>query len=142
MNGYSEQFYAYTSHGSETSAQIIASSLLAADSVGPIASVCDFGCAQGVWLAAWKAAGVAEIQGVDGPWVDIADLQISAKAFLSFNLTDPIDLGGRTFDLVQSLEVAEHLPASGAAAFIDNLVRHGTMALFSAAPPGQGGPSA
>ena len=48
--------------------------------------------------------------------------------------------GGRRFDLVQSLEVAEHLPGSASAAFVALLVRHSRgLILFSAAPPGQGG---
>ena len=47
---------------------------------------------------------------------------------------------GRRFDLVQSLEVAEHIPAVSAATFVDNLTRHSQgLVLFSAAPPGQGG---
>jgi hypothetical protein len=46
---------------------------------------------------------------------------------------------GRCFDLVQSLEVAEHLPSSSAAGFVETLTRHGEIVLFSAAPPGQGG---
>jgi hypothetical protein len=41
--------------------------------------------------------------------------------------------------LVQSLEVAEHLDAQAADEFVDNLVRHGRLILFSAALPGQGG---
>ena len=136
MHGYGKEFYRYATRASEPSAKIVASLIT---NLVSVRSVADFGCAHGVWLAAWKAAGVAEIQGVDGPWVDVAELRIAKEDFLSCNLTDPIDLGGRIFDLVQSLEVAGHLPASGAAAFIDNLVRHGTMVLFSSAPPGQGG---
>jgi hypothetical protein len=45
----------------------------------------------------------------------------------------------RSFDLVESLEVAEHLPQSAADVFIDNLADHGRLILFSAATPGQGG---
>jgi 2-polyprenyl-3-methyl-5-hydroxy-6-metoxy-1,4-benzoquinol methylase len=54
------------------------------------------------------------------------------------SLDSPLDLG-RAFDLVISLEVAEHLPESAADAFIDSLVRHGDVILFSAAIPFQGG---
>lgn len=46
---------------------------------------------------------------------------------------------GRRFDLVQCLEVAEHLPATSAQALVETLVRHGDIVLFSAAPKGQGG---
>jgi hypothetical protein len=53
-------------------------------------------------------------------------------------LNKPIDLG-RRFDLVQSLEVAEHLPADKARDFIETLTAHGPLVIFSAAVPGQGG---
>jgi hypothetical protein len=43
------------------------------------------------------------------------------------------------FDLVISLEVAEHLPADCAEGFVEDLTRHGDAVLFSAAIPGQGG---
>ena len=46
---------------------------------------------------------------------------------------------GRTFDLVQTLEVAEHLDEASADTFVDSLARHGDTILFSAAIPGQGG---
>jgi hypothetical protein len=46
---------------------------------------------------------------------------------------------GRRFDLVVSLEVAEHLDASAADGFVASLVRHGDVVLFSAAIPFQGG---
>ncbi|NJK83678.1 MAG: hypothetical protein HC912_07540 [Saprospiraceae bacterium] len=45
----------------------------------------------------------------------------------------------RVFDLVLSLEVAEHLAETSADIFIENLVKHGNTILFSAAIPGQGG---
>jgi hypothetical protein len=40
---------------------------------------------------------------------------------------------------VQSLEVAEHVPATAAQTFVDCLVAHAPVVLFSAAVPGQGG---
>jgi len=43
--------------------------------------------------------------------------------------------------LVISLEVAEHLPASTAGTFVETLVAHGDIILFSAAVPCQGGES-
>ena len=46
---------------------------------------------------------------------------------------------GRTFDLVQCLEVAEHLDPSASETLVDNLVAHAPIVVFSAAPPGQGG---
>lgn len=101
-------------------------------------SVLDVGCAVGVWLAAWQRAGAADICGVDGDYVDSSRLHIPGDRFFRHDLNLPFDLG-RRFDLVQSLEVAEHLPAAAAAGFVASLVRHSKRVLFSAAPPGQGG---
>src|SRR5256885_15969550 len=63
---------------------------------------------------------------------------IDAANLRAADLANPIDLG-RRFDLVQSLEVAEHLPAVKAESFVDTLIAHGSLVLFSAALPGQGG---
>lgn len=45
----------------------------------------------------------------------------------------------RSFDLVLSLEVAEHLPVSSAETFVDTLTGLGQRVFFSAAVPEQGG---
>jgi len=103
----------------------------------PIRSVVDFGCGHGAWLSAWQSAAVS-ITGVDGSYVDRRRLLIDPAHFHAADLAEPIDLG-RRFDLVQSLEVAEHLSASRARRFVDTLTAHGSCVLFSAAVPGQGG---
>jgi SAM-dependent methyltransferase len=103
-----------------------------------IRSVLDVGCGRGVWLAWWLRHGASEVIGVDGSYVDSEQLAISRSAFRALDVSAPFSLG-RQFDLVQSLEVAEHLDESCADAFIANLVAHGTLILFSAAVPGQGG---
>jgi SAM-dependent methyltransferase len=105
----------------------------------PIGSVLDVGCATGTWLKEWKASGVADIRGVDGDYVKRDQLQISPAEFMSHDLSLGFHLD-RTFDLVQSLEVAEHLPAESAARFVESVTGHSRgLVLFSAAPPGQGG---
>ncbi len=101
-------------------------------------SVVDFGCAWGGWLAVWQANGVTDIQGLDGDYVEADRLLIPQENFKSVDLSGSVDLG-RKYDLVQSLEVAEHIDHDRAAGFVDNLTRHGSVILFSAAPPGQGG---
>jgi len=101
-------------------------------------SVLDVGCGRGAWLAWWLAHGATEVVGVDGDYVDVEKLHIPKTSFLAFDLAHPLSLG-RVFDLVQSIEVAEHLMPSAADQFIDNLVRHGKLIMFSAAIPGQGG---
>ena len=107
-------------------------------SILPVSSVLDVGCGYGTWLRAWNAVGVADVIGIDGPWVDASRLHIQRASFMARDLATPMHLE-RQFDLVQSFEVAEHLPSRCAATLIDTLVAHGDAILFSAAPPGQGG---
>jgi hypothetical protein len=78
------------------------------------------------------------VLGLDGDYVNQDALLIDRSELLASNLAKPVDLG-KKFDLVESLEVAEHLPESAASAFIESLVRHGNVVLFSAAAVGQGG---
>lgn len=135
MHQYSDTFFDYIETGARASARIV---LAEADSHAAPRSVLDLGCGRGAWLAEWQARGLADVHGVDGPWVSRDTLLIPQEHFHPNDLTKPLDLG-RRFDLVQSLEVAEHLPAAAAEIFVDNLTRHGDIVLFSAAVPGQGG---
>jgi hypothetical protein len=104
----------------------------------PIRSVVDFGCAEGVWLKAWRDAGVDDVLGLDGDYVERRRLLVPQERFRAVDLAQPIELG-RRFDLAQSLEVAEHLPETAARTFVATIARHSSQVLFSAAPPGQGG---
>jgi SAM-dependent methyltransferase len=104
----------------------------------PPASVLDVGCGRGTWLSVFGRLGVADLVGVDGSHVAPGDLEIPPASVLAHDLTRPLRLG-RRFDLVVSLEVAEHLDASAASEFVGSLVAHGAAVLFSAAVPGQGG---
>jgi SAM-dependent methyltransferase len=104
----------------------------------PIRSVLDIGCGRGVWLAQWLRRGATTVVGVDGPYIDGSRLAIPQPSFVARDLAATFSLD-RQFDLVQSLEVAEHVSESCADIFVDNVVRHGKLVLFSAAVPGQGG---
>lgn len=101
-------------------------------------SVLDVGTGLGTWLAGWAELGVEDLLGVDGSYVDRSLLTIPESMFMARDLREPLDLG-RRFDLVMSLEVAEHLPERLASTFVESLVRHGDSVLFAAAVPGQGG---
>ena len=101
-------------------------------------SVVDVGCGEGAWLSVWRALGVADVAGLDGAHVDRAALMVPAGCFQAADLARPFVLP-RRFDLVQSLEVAEHLPPEVSRAFVSALCRLGDVVLFSAAQPGQGG---
>jgi SAM-dependent methyltransferase len=101
-------------------------------------SVLDVGCGTGGWLSVFGERGVPDLLGVDGDYVRRDLLQIPAALFKPADLSKPLALD-RSFDLVVSLEVAEHLHPDVAETFVDSLVRHGDVILFSAAIPGQGG---
>lgn len=101
-------------------------------------SVIDVGCGVGGWLSTFQAQGVDDIQGVDGDYVNKALLVIPKERFIEFDLKKPFRLE-RQFDLVTSLEVAEHLPPECADIFVDSLVSLGPVILFSAAVPFQAG---
>jgi hypothetical protein len=133
---YDSHFMDYTAQSSRHSARAIAGYV---QSTIPVRSVLDVGCARGTWLEEWRRTQVADIFGIDGDYVQASQLLIPADHFRAADLSQPIALG-RRFDLVQSLEVAEHVSANAADTFVSNLVDHATGAiLFSAAPPGQGG---
>ena len=132
---YGHDFYDYIDAGSRRSARAVAGLLLPEMT---IASLLDIGAGHGAWAAEWIAAGVKDVIAVDGDYVTVAQLAIPAGNFIAHDLATPLDLK-RKFDLVQTLEVAEHLPHAKADLFVDNLVAHGDVILFSAAVPHQGG---
>ena len=132
---YDSAFFDYVNSGSITSANRLLPKL---QEHIHAKSVLDVGCGQGAWLSAWRSLGVEDLLGLDGDYVDRGKLLVAESAFKATDLANGFRLG-RKFDLVQSLEVAEHLPESCAAGFIDSLVAHGDLCLFSAAPKGQGG---
>ncbi|MDR2971147.1 MAG: class I SAM-dependent methyltransferase [Bacteroidales bacterium] len=103
-------------------------------------SVVDFGCGIGTWLNAFKNNGISEILGIDGEWCkkDLLFKYIQKSEFKCVNLENPIYLE-KTYDLVVSLEVAEHLSETSADIFVQSLTNAGKVILFSAAFPGQGG---
>lgn len=132
---YDSVFYRYQREGALASAAVMLAPLR--QHVSP-SSVLDVGCGAGAWLAVHRHEGTEDILGVDGDYVDRSLLLIEPDRFRPIDIAGPFDLG-RRFDLVECLEVAEHVPASAAETLIDNLVRHGDLVLFSAATPGQGG---
>lgn len=135
MTQYDDVFFEYVNSGAIRSAKIVLPLLL---NQLPVKSVLDVGCGQGAWLSVWRDLGIPVVVGIDGSYVNKTRLLCPKDVFVEHDLSRPFDLG-RRFELVQSLEVAEHLSGSSASGFVESLVRHGDMVLFSAAPPGQGG---
>jgi SAM-dependent methyltransferase len=132
---YTKDYYAAIRDGSLRSAEIIAPLIL---NLLPVKSIVDVGCGVGAWLAVFRKLGVDDIFGLDGEYILDASLEIPRDRFQAVDLSKPFSLG-RTFDLAISLEVAEHLPADSAVAFVESLVRLAHVVLFSAAIPFQGG---
>jgi SAM-dependent methyltransferase len=102
--------------------------------------IVDFGCGIGTWLHVFKKYYNAEILGLDGEWVNKKLLfkYISENEFCEVNMEKYIKLN-ELYDLVISLEVAEHISESNADIYVQSLVDAGKLILFSAAIPGQSG---
>ena len=132
---YTSTFFDVLARGTRESAQTIVP--LVNELLRP-ASVLDVGCGVGTWLAEWGSAGVSDVLGIDGDYVDRTALQVPSDRFAPVDLQQSFSLG-RKFDLVQTLEVAEHLDEAHADTFVESLARHSETVLFSAAIPGQGG---
>lgn len=132
---YTPEFYASLQSHSRNSAEVIVPILL---EILECKSVVDIGCGDGTWLKVFQESGVEVILGIDGSYVDSTELVIPQQAFRPFDLKLPLNLE-QTFNLVMSLEVAEHLPEECAETFIDSLTRLGKVVFFSAAIPEQGG---
>jgi SAM-dependent methyltransferase len=132
---YDDGFFDYIETGARRSARHIIEFIRGHLSVS---SVLDIGCGRGVWVDEWRQAGVATAVGVDGIYVDTNRLAVPREHFAAFDVSRSFRLD-RRFDLVQTLEVAEHIPPSRADTFVDNLIAHGDVIMFSAAVPGQGG---
>src|SRR5829696_3479133 len=139
MKPYTEDYYAARRIGdirpSARSARVIVPLVL--ELVQP-KSVIDVGCGTGEWLSVFEEHGVEDVWGVDGGWVSKEMLEIAQERFVPFDLEQPFHMD-RTFDLVVSLEVAEHLPKECANTFVESLTRLGPVVLFSAAIPHQVG---
>jgi len=135
MRAYGKGFYRYRHERWLRSAREIVPLVL--ELVQP-KLVIDVGCGIGTWLSVFKEYGVKDISGIDGDWVDKKMLQIPEERFFLFDLKKPFRMG-KQFDLVVSLEVAEHLPSECAETFVDSLVKLGPVVLFSAAIPFQEG---
>src|SRR5262249_17385892 len=59
-------------------------------------SIIDIGCGTGLWLSAFRERGIADVVGIDGPWVASIALKIPKRLFREHDLTRPLELD-RTF---------------------------------------------
>ncbi|HEX7126055.1 MAG TPA: class I SAM-dependent methyltransferase [Thermodesulfobacteriota bacterium] len=135
MRVYTDHFYGDQRERSRESAREVVPLLMRL--VRP-RSVVDVGCGVGTWLSVFRDHGVSDTLGIDGDYVDTRLLEIPEASFRRHDLTTPFRLD-RQFDLVLSLEVAEHIPPAHAETFLATLARLGPCICFSAAIPRQGG---
>jgi 2-polyprenyl-3-methyl-5-hydroxy-6-metoxy-1,4-benzoquinol methylase len=135
MDGYNRAFYAFVHATAVTAAAAVVPQLL---TLLQIKSVVDVGCGDGTWLDAFRQRGVSHTVGIDGNHIERDLLKIPVDQFHPMNLERPRRWKER-FDLVLSLEVAEHLRASAAKRFVSFLAGLGDVVCFSAAVPGQSG---
>jgi SAM-dependent methyltransferase len=92
--------------------------------------IIDVGCGPGIYVDALRAAGF-DVTGVDpDPSCPYDRVNVFDAAFVEKY---------RDYDICLCLEVAEHLDASLAEAFVEKLVTLAPTVIFSAALPGQGG---
>lgn len=132
---YTNDFYARNKEEIRRSAERIVPIII---NLIPCKKVVDVGCGSGIWLKVFQEYGVKEILGIDGDHITSEILVIPNDNFIPVDLENPLPLN-QEFDLVISLEVAEHISVDRAGVFIDYLASLGKVVLFSAAIPHQGG---
>lgn len=133
---YSSAFFAQNVKSSTPSAVAVLSRL--APLYTP-ASVVDFGCGSGAWLAGAGVTWGARLRGFDGPWVDPRELTDSGIEFTALDFEKELPNPGERFDLGISVEVAEHLQEQTAKDFIARLCSVADVIVFGGAVPYQGG---
>lgn len=99
--------------------------------------VIDVGCAVGE-LVKWYLDHGVDAYGLEGSRNCLPFLQVSEDRVLIRDLR-LVNTGIGKFDLVQCLEVAEHIEPEYASTFVDNLCSLSDSILITAAPPGQRG---
>ena len=101
-------------------------------------SVVDIGCGTGNWLNSFMNFGIDDVLGLDLSSLEQDKLLIPLDQRKTINVMEEFDLK-RKFDLAITLEVAEHIPQDSADIFVNNLVNHSDIIIFSSAIPNQGG---
>jgi len=132
---YTQDYYQKHLAGALSSAESI---LRLLSSFYKPSSVLDLGCGSGAWLKVAKRLFHSRVLGVDQHSYQDIKMLIQPNEYMVHNLETPLFIREK-FDLVISLEVAEHITENCEDVLIDSVCRHGDVILFSAALPMQGG---
>lgn len=100
--------------------------------------VIDVGCGTGDVIMALRELG-CEVAGLERSAAAIDVCQSRDLPVRAFDLEQDHASDGAVYDVVVSMEVAEHLPERIADRYVDLLTSLGHIIVFTAAPPGQGG---
>ncbi|MDR1481572.1 MAG: methyltransferase domain-containing protein [Synergistaceae bacterium] len=133
---YGEKFFQGEQETSAKSAVLV---LNIVNNFVTVNSVVDIGCGVGEWLKVYYEKGIDNILGIDGAYLNPAQLVIPREHFMPKDISQPITDIQQKFDLAISLEVAEHIDPSCVEIYIDNITNFSDVILFSAAIPTQGG---
>jgi SAM-dependent methyltransferase len=133
---YNSDYYESTVEGPALrSARTIANSIL---SDFKAARIIDVGCGTGALLEALHDRG-CEVFGLEYSEAALKYCRSRRLCVAKFDLERDVFDYNRTFDVVVSMEVAEHLPEVVAVRYVELLTRLSRVVIFTAATPGQGG---
>jgi 2-polyprenyl-3-methyl-5-hydroxy-6-metoxy-1,4-benzoquinol methylase len=103
-----------------------------------VKSLIDLGCATGHWVNSFVKSGV-DVVGIEGGENAKSMLVCAPDRVIFADLREPLKID-RDFDMVLSIEVAEHIEPEFVHEYINNMVKFNPkVIMITAAPPGQGG---
>ena len=103
-----------------------------------VKSLIDLGCATGHWVDSFVRSGV-DVVGIEGGENAKSMLVCAPEKVIFADLREPLKID-RDFDMVLSIEVAEHIEHKFVDQYINNMVKFNPkVIMITAAPPGQGG---
>lgn len=126
----SDEPYSWSSPGWRAFFSGVASRVIAA--TGPVESVLDVGCAKGLLVHGFLAAGATGAEGFDLSDTAIAEADPEVRDRVRVaSATEPF---GRRYDLVTCIEVLEHMSPPDAATTIDNICAATDRVVLSSTP--------